>query len=273
MKFKKLFGLLSVFVVAGTTALVFLESDKINLPNINHTFESGNAAKLSESTNESEKSQESRENPYPDLPKIAADDWRMLLVSPDHKLAKDIASDQLTSIDYSHQIDKRVLPDYQKLAEAAQKAGISLQLISSYRSVAQQEVVFAERKNQLMGQGMTEEEAIAKTKETMTEPGYSEHHTGLAVDVVDQAWLNSNPSLILDASYSNTEGAKWLQANSAKYGFIVRYPDGKENITKITYEPWHLRYVGKESAQYIVKHQLTFEEYVERIKEWGSNGN
>ena len=96
-------------------------------------------------------------------------------------------------------------------------------------------------------------------------PGYSEHHTGLAVDIVDQNWYNSYSTQVLDASYGDQPGAKWIAENAPKFGFIIRYPKDRQDITGITYEPWHIRYVGKENAEYITEHHLTLEEFLKQL--------
>lgn len=83
-------------------------------------------------------------------------------------------------------------------------------------------------------------------------PGFSEHQTGLAMD------LNNGSSMY---DFASTQESKWLQKNAHKYGFILRYPEGKENITGYKFEPWHYRYVGVEAATYIYENNLTFEEY------------
>lgn len=164
-------------------------------------------------------------------------------------------------------MDKRIVSDYEKLKAAAEKAGHPLVMISAFRSIASQKAVFDQNVTMLMSQGQNKEKAIETTKRTMTEPGYSEHHTGLAVDVVDRQWYDSYPETVLDHRFGETDGGKWLQAHAREYGFIIRYPEGKQAITQIDYEPWHLRYVGVETATYIEKHQLTLEEFLEQVKE------
>ncbi|WP_241153387.1 M15 family metallopeptidase [Enterococcus mediterraneensis] len=217
---------------------------------------------------EAVKTQAVKQSAFADLPDVSVNDWQLVLVSPDHHIKKEVSADQLVTINGGQQIDRRIEGAYNDLVSSAKKAGINLRLISAFRSVSDQEAVFSARIAQLMSQNnLSEADAKKKAMETMTEPGFSEHHTGLAIDVVDEQWLASNPNMILDESYSKKPGAKWLQANAYKYGFIVRYPDGKEDITKITYEPWHLRYVGKESAAYIEKHHITLEEYIQRLTE------
>ena len=188
----------------------------------------------------SEKEQARVSQKSKDFPKVSLDDWALVLVGPLNKG---------TEID------------------TAEKAGHPLVMISAFRSIASQKAVFDQNVTMLMSQGQNKEKAIETTKRTMTEPGYSEHHTGLAVDVVDRQWYDSYPETVLDHRFGETDGGKWLQAHAREYGFIIRYPEGKQAITQIDYEPWHLRYVGVETATYIEKHQLTLEEFLEQVKE------
>lgn len=88
------------------------------------------------------------------------------------------------------------------------------------------------------------------------EPGHSEHQTGLTYDVGSQASAND-----FRISFGDTPEGKWLADNAHKYGFIIRYPEGKEDITGYQYEPWHIRYVGKQLAARLYSQQLTLEEY------------
>jgi D-alanyl-D-alanine carboxypeptidase len=96
-----------------------------------------------------------------------------------------------------------------------------------------------------MGQGMTLEEADDYIGQSVAIPGTSEHQTGLGVDIIGSRKMYD-----------------WLEENSWKYGFILRYPDDKIDITGIIYEPWHFRYVGVEAATYIMENNLTLEEYL-----------
>ncbi len=203
------------------------------------------------------------------LPNVKPDDWDLILVGPDHKLNQEIdEATELTALDNGYMIDKRIKTNYEEFAKAAEAAGFPLVMVSAYRSVSSQQSVFSQNVQEVMSsKGVSEEEATKITKETITVPGYSEHHTGLAVDVVDQNWYNNYPSQLLEASYGDQPGAKWIAENAPKFGFIIRYPKDRQDITKITYEPWHLRYVGKESAEYITSHHLTLEEYLDQLKE------
>ena len=202
-----------------------------------------------------------------DFPTVSLDDWSLVLVGPNNKIKSEIAQKDLGKLSNGYLVDQRIVSAYEKLADAAKAAGHPLVMVSAYRSVAYQEEIFNANVNTLMSQGHTKEEAIRITKLTFTEPGYSEHHTGLAVDVVDQDWYQNHTGELLNEGFGDTDGGKWLQAHAREYGFIIRYPKGKHDITQIDYEPWHLRYVGVEVATYIEEHEMTFEEFLEEAKE------
>ncbi|MBX8937275.1 MULTISPECIES: M15 family metallopeptidase [Enterococcus] len=257
---KKTVGLLSVIIMFGMTAYSLFysapaESDAKKATTTTYSFE--NKTTTSKKKNAVQKA----------LPDSNAKDWNLVLVGPKNKIENEVAESQLSTLsDNSHQVDSRIAADYEAFSEAATKAGFPLVVISAFRSVESQNEVFNTNVSGLVnGNGMSEEDAIAKTKETITEPGYSEHHTGLAIDVVDQDWYNTYSSQVLDASYGDQPGAKWIAENAPKYGFIIRYLKDRQDITGITYEPWHIRYVGKENAEYITKHDLTLEEFLKEL--------
>lgn len=203
-----------------------------------------------------------------ELPDVSSKDWSLTLVGPDNPLEKDISSDQLSYVPNTNmQLDKRAIDSYQEFSKAASQAGYPLVIISAYRSISDQKQVFDGRVAQYMSQGMDEEQAQDKTKETSTEPGHSEHHTGLALDIVDESWQQNYTQTVLEEDFGQEDSAKWLAEHASDYGFILRYPEGKEEITKINYEPWHFRYVGKENAKYMEKHELTLEKYIDQLNE------
>ena len=135
------------------------------------------------------------------------------------------------------------------LMEAAKEEGLGLLCVSGYRSYGTQKVVF-DNKVKAVG-----EEAALKY---VAYPGQSEHQTGLAMDLTSRDLANG-----LTSSFADTAEGQWVAMNAHRFGFIIRYPAGKENITGYNYEPWHIRYVGQEVAQYIYEHGLTLEEYLE----------
>lgn len=129
---------------------------------------------------------------------------------------------------------------------------------SGYRSSEyQQQLLDEDIQMAMQTQGLSYQEAYAQeTRETMP-PGYSEHETGLAADIVSASYQ------MLDEGQADTAENKWLLENCDRYGFILRYPKGDEEITGIDYEPWHFRYVGAEAAQEIMNRGITLEEYLQ----------
>lgn len=223
------------------------------------------AAKIN-TLNEVEEKSEKKTTDQPVLPTGKLSDWNLILVGPSHQL-KTEQVETLTTLDNGMMLDHRVLDPYSQMTIAAQEVGLDLMLVSAYRSISYQEQIFNENVNNLVWQGETQEAAEKTVKETSTQPGYSEHHTGLALDIVDQNWSNHYIDNILSVEYAETDGGKWLATHAREYGFILRYPKDKQAITEITFEPWHYRYVGVEHAKYIEEHQLTLEEYLDLLKE------
>lgn len=116
---------------------------------------------------------------------------------------------------------------------------------SSYRSYEDQEIVYNNYKN---SSGERFADSIA------ARPGSSEHQTGLALDIFSKTNTNKN-------TFSQTDEAKWLKENAHNFGFILRYPEDKVDITGYSFESWHYRYVGKDIATYIYENDITYEEY------------
>lgn len=190
-------------------------------------------------------------------------DWNMILVNETHLFANENEM-KLVEIDHGEFIDKRILSDYLQLKKEAQKAGYQLAAISGYRSIDYQEGLFATSIENYRLQGYSQKEAEQMTKKYVQIPGASEHHTGLAIDIASEAFKNSGQELTDELE--NTPEYKWLEKNAAKYGFILRYPKGKEKVTGIGYEPWHFRYVGVKEAEFLKENELTLEEWHEKMQ-------
>ncbi|WP_088043652.1 D-alanyl-D-alanine carboxypeptidase family protein [Bacillus sp. EAC] len=136
----------------------------------------------------------------------------------------------------------------QKLFAGAKKDKIFLSGVSAYRSYATQKAVFNR---------YVKEDGYANARKYSALPGSSEHQTGLSIDV-----SSSTGKCAAQSCFGSTKEAKWLASKSANYGFIIRYPKGKESITGYKYEPWHIRYVGISTSKQIKKRNLTLEEYL-----------
>ena len=219
-------------------------------------------SKDKKSKNKKDGKEVSKEIPK-DLPNVKVSDWRLDLVNAENPIKEECQN--LTVMPNGFEIDKRIAQDYYALENEARKAGHQMVVISSFRSVAQQEKVKKDDIAKYMAQGFSEKESKEKSDEYVTVPGTSEHHTGLVLDVVDAPWADAGNGL--EEAFYNTPGGKWLDENVEKFGFIIRYPKHKEDITHINYEPWHIRYVGKENAKYMKDNDLTLEEYVAFLKE------
>lgn len=183
--------------------------------------------------------------------------WNLILVNPWNPLPEDFSVSCVELRD-GQAIDERCYPELQRMMDDCRKAGLSPYICSSYRTYEKQVRLFEENVAELIAQGYTEEEAREKTAQSVARPGTSEHQFGLAVDIVDVSYQ------VLDEKQEETQVQQWLMEHSWEYGFILRYPSDKSAITGITYEPWHYRYVGRETAEIIHEKGLCIEEYYEK---------
>lgn len=189
---------------------------------------------------------------------IAADNWKLLLVNPWNPLPEGY-SIQTVTLKNGLQVDERCYPDLQAMMDACRADGLSPVICSAYRTQEKQETLFQNKVNRFIAQGYTESEARVEAGKVIAVPGTSEHQLGLAVDIVDMN--NQN----LDESQEHTAVQKWLMAHSWEYGFILRYPQEKSELTGIIYEPWHYRYVGREDAAQIHDLGVCLEEYLGKL--------
>lgn len=187
-------------------------------------------------------------------------DWRLRVVSAANPLPEDYAPETRNIKGYSTRpFDVRAADDLEAMLAAAEEAGCPLYLVSAYRTPERQDALFRRKTNAFAAEGFPQEEAERQAAMWVARPYTSEHNLGLAVDIVSQDWYKTNSDLT--AEFEETPHFAWLMQHCAEYGFILRYPLGKENITGVTYEPWHYRYVGKEAAHAIMDSGLTLEEY------------
>jgi len=142
------------------------------------------------------------------------------------------------------QIRQKAYDNFISMYNDAKKSDITLIINSAYRSYADQDEVYTDY---VKWYGEAEANKIA------AKPGYSEHQTGLAIDIVTPGY-NSK-------TFEESSAFTWLQNNAYKYGYILRYPKGKEYLTGYDYESWHYRYVGEEIAKYIHDNDITYDEY------------
>jgi len=192
----------------------------------------------------------------PDLPDIDLDSWEYRLVNGDNPLGADYEP-PLTEFEGGQYFDSRAVDALQEFISAARSEGLTVILRSSYRPYATQEYLFNRKLAEKQQSGLPYEEAYAAASRIVAVPGTSEHQLGLACDIVDGYYEYLNESL------ADTKLLIWMRENCAEYGFIVRYPEDKQEITGIMYEPWHFRYVGREAAEYIMDNGLCLEEFID----------
>lgn len=181
-------------------------------------------------------------------------DWKMLLVNRDYILPDDYEVELapcITDDPDSLKLDYRVAPHYNEMYLAALEDGIELTPVSGYRSVTRQKNNFENKIQKYINDGYGKVEATQMAATIILPPGTSEHNAGLAMDICS-----------LYESFEDTDEFAWLSENAADYGFILRYPEDKQHITKIIYEPWHWRYVGVEAAKEMKASGECFEEYL-----------
>ena len=182
--------------------------------------------------------------------------WYLALVNKDHPMEEDYDL-ELTELEEGYSVDSRIADAAKEMLADAKAAGMKIVICYAYRSVTRQEQIFNDSVKDRLNQGMNYWDAFEDTRLSVAEPGTSEHAMGLALDLV------SNQYTELDERQETTKEAQWLTANCHKYGFILRYPPSKTDITGIIYEPWHYRYVGVEDATKIMELGITLEEYLE----------
>lgn len=190
------------------------------------------------------------------------DEWELILVNESNEIKEEPTN--LKELPNGYKVDSRIYDSYMALAAASAEAGFELTVISAYRSVQEQTDLVARDIESYQNQGYSESESKELAMKYLTVPGLSEHHTGLALDVLSIDWYSQGNTL--DEAFGETDAGKWLAENAAHYGFIIRYEKGKEAVTGINYEPWHIRYVGIENAEYMYDNQLVLEEYIDQLK-------
>ena len=180
----------------------------------------------------------------------------LTLVNPWHSLEEDYVP-PLASLNDGTELDARALDALIQLLQACRENNGTPYVCSAYRSYETQSDLYEDKVGRMMASGMNEELARIAAAREVAAPGTSEHQLGLSVDIIDSEYT------VLDEAQANTPTQQWLMKNSWRYGFILRYPEGKSEITGIIYEPWHYRYVGKEAAEDIYESGLCLEEWLE----------
>ncbi len=187
-----------------------------------------------------------------------SENWFLALINRNHPLDPSYVPAELAPIDSEHSVDARIVQDLQRMMEDGAAQGLRMYVTSAYRSYDQQIDLFNTDTEKYISDGLSPFDAYNEAARSVAVPGTSEHASGLAVDIIADGYTE------LDERQADTPEQQWLFAHCHEYGFILRYPEGREEITGIVYEPWHYRYVGTEAAAVIMEEGITLEEYLER---------
>lgn len=180
-----------------------------------------------------------------------SEEWNLIIVNRWNELPEDY-SIELTELSNGQKVDSRIYPYLQEMFDAARAEGVYPVVREGYRTEEEQQEILDDKIQTYINQGYSQSRAERTAKEWVALPGTSEHQLGIAVDI------NADKS-----KCSNEEVYAWLAENAYKYGFILRYPLGKQEVTGTSYEPWHYRYVGEEAALEIYEQGICLEEYFE----------
>jgi D-alanyl-D-alanine carboxypeptidase len=181
--------------------------------------------------------------------------WNLILVNKWNSIPDDYEV-ELMELTNGQLVDKRIYPELQEMFDAARSENIYPIAGSGYRTEKKQKSLMKEKVAEYKAKGLSQGEARAKAEAWVAVPGTSEHQIGLSIDInADRTQSTGN------------DVYEWLRKNSYKFGFILRYPADKTDITGVINEPWHYRYVGKEAAAQIYKRGICLEEYLNKTNE------
>lgn len=184
-------------------------------------------------------------------------DWNLVLVNYKYPIKSGYVPEMRVVDGRSiFTFDTRAADALEKMLNDCRADGLDPLICSAYRTQELQEQLFSNQVNSYTSRGYSYEEAVELAKKSVAYPGTSEHQLGLAVDIVSLHYQ------ILDEGQLKTAEQQWLMNNCWKYGFILRYPSEKTDITGVIFEPWHYRYVGIEAAKEITEQGITLEEYL-----------
>jgi D-alanyl-D-alanine carboxypeptidase len=187
-------------------------------------------------------------------------DWQLVLVNYQHKMPESFVNTIVRQ--FNADLDSRIVVPFQKMQEAALKDNIKIYISSGYRTPEKQDILFNQEIESFKDKGYDYIQAVNMAEKSVARAGYSEHNTGLALD------LNG-----VKEDFDSTPEFQWLQEHAQDYGFVLRFPKDKQELTKIKFEPWHFRYVGVENAQEMKKLGMCLEEYINYKKEKQSANN
>lgn len=180
------------------------------------------------------------------------ENWQLILVNKTHKLPDDYNPNLSPIIDgQSVKADSRIKEPFNTMYQAAKQSGIILTPYSAYISKDRQNDAYNNRLNYFASMGLSEEYAKTKTETQILPGGFSEANLGLSVDIINTS-----------TDFASTNEYRWLNENAHNYGFILRYPENKTEITGMSFAPWHWRFVGRDAAKNIKEKGICLEEYL-----------
>ncbi len=247
---------LCVVAVVLSAATIALLADNIRLRGEIKTLQSENISQ-SEVNTSSVVDVSSNISSQPTVPQEEL--WMLRLANSENVLPADFTVDTglitpAYARDQGMSFDARAVGELNNMLAAADRDGVNLLVISCFRTLTKQTNLYNAEVQKWLNQGYSEVDAKAKAGTIVAVPGTSDHNLGLAVD------LNS-----VEESFEGTAQFRWLQEHAAEYGFVMRYPKDKQDMTKIIYEPWHYRYVGVEHAKKMNELDMCLEEYVKYL--------
>lgn len=249
--------LIMCLVVIGIVLIIILNKNK-NQKTLQKTMETAMSINIS-----NEESQNKIDNEEKLKPEISSKttDWNLVLVNKKNKIP-DNYEFEISSIDSKNKVDNRIKSAITEMISDAKKEGLQPFICSSYRSSEDQQRLFDNKVNKYKKQGYTKENAEIEASRWVAVPRTSEHEIGLSLDIVSKSYQ------VLDEKQESTKVQKWLIEHCTDYGFVLRYPTNKKDITMINYEPWHYRYVGIENAKFMKEKDFCLEEYIEYLKQY-----
>lgn len=268
MKKIRLFGVIITAYLLLTACSYGLDNPSDSAPETTSSAQTQSAVQSSSTSNESipqdnpqSSQQDTKDEEEVPLPADKSD-WKLILVNRKSPLPEGFTVELEETIG-TYKFDVRAADDLRAFMKAAKADGIALSVISTFRKQSTQERLYAEKVAEYVNAGYSNDDARNEAARWVAVPGTSEHQSGLAVDVVSADWYSKNDDLY--DTFENTKEFAWLIEHCVEYGFILRFAKDKQEITGITYEPWHYRYVGVEHARYMTEHNLCLEEYVELL--------
>lgn len=250
-------ALILFIVIIGIILIIMLNRNK-NKEIRDKTMETAMSINVSNEENQNKVDNEEKQKP-----EISSKttDWNLVLVNKKNKIP-DNYEFEIVDIDSKNKVDSRIKSAITEMISDAKKEGLQPYICSSYRSSENQQELFDKKVNKYKKQGYTKEKAEIEASRWVAVPRTSEHEIGLSLDIVSKSYQ------VLDEKQESTKVQKWLIEHCTDYGFVLRYPTNKKDITMINYEPWHYRYVGIENAKFMKEKDFCLEEYIEYLKQY-----